>query len=174
MNLVKRTLAALALLASVSISQAAQYTVSYVDGFNVTQTSVYEITLTSTAPFNFPAFNDVVANSPWWGNAALAQAAAAAVGNSLFVGNQWYNNGLGPSFAWQPFSNSGFQTFVWTAGGVAGTNNEYGVGPFAYGTLVSSNSGGGNASVPEGASTLALIGLAATAAVALRRRVVRA
>jgi len=175
MTIIKKSLAVLALIASVATSHAALYTISYVDGNGGTITNTYDITLTSTAPFNFPGYQTVSSGSPWWGNANLAEAAATAVGGSLFIGNQWYNSGYGPYFAYSSFSNSGFATYVWAGGQTAAGNyNEYGVGPFALGTLVAPSSGGGGSNVPDGASTLVLLGLTATGVVALRRRLTRA
>lgn len=175
MKIIHKSLVGLALIASIVSSHAALYTISYTDGNGATITNTYDITITSTAPFNFPNFQTVVDGSPWFGNADFAQAAATAVAGSLFIGNQWYNTGFGPSFAYSPFSNSGFATFVWVGGPTAyGNYNEYGVGPFALGTLVAPPVGGGGNNVPDSASTLVLLTLTVTGIVALRRRLIRA
>lgn len=175
MTTLQKILTGLALITSIATSHAALYTISYTDWNGVTITNTYDITITSTAPFNVPNYQTVVNGSPWWGNDGLASAAAMAVGGSLFIGNQWYNTGFGPSFAYGPFGMGGFSTFVWDGGATAaGQYNEYGVGPFALGTLVATPSGGGGSSVPDGASTLVLLGLTATGIVALRRRLTRA
>jgi hypothetical protein len=175
MTTLQKILTGFALITSIATSQAALYTISYSDGNGGTITNTYDITITSTAPFNFPGLQTVSSGSPWWGNANFAEAAATAVGGSLFIGNQWYNNGFGPSFAYSPFSNSGFATYIWAGGPTAAGNyNEYGVGPFALGTLVAPSSGGGGSNVPDGASTVLMLALTATGIAALRRRLTRA
>jgi hypothetical protein len=169
MNIIKKSLACLAMLAALATVKATPYTVTYFDsnlGTNVTGTA--DVTL---AYFGGGLTAQQLSSTGWFGNLGLALALSDAVGTSLGMGNQWYNLSQGPWFAFGQLGDGQWQSATFT-GVSSTTTNTGGPGPYAIGTFVAAPSGGNN--VPDGASTLGLLALTASGIAALRRKFTRA
>jgi hypothetical protein len=169
MKFVKKSLTLLAMLATLATAQATQYTVTYFD-------QTLQTNITGTADITVSYFGgggltpQNLTSTGWFGNLD-ALAISNSVGASLGMGNQWYNFNQGPWFAFGELGDGQWQSATFT-GAASTTTNSGGPGPYAIGTFVAGSGGGSN--VPDGASTLVLLGLTATGIVALRRRLTRA
>jgi len=102
------TLASSAVVFSANPAEAAIFTVNGTD-YNIT-----------TVTGSFSSLSTQLQATPWWGDNALADSLATAVGTSFGLPNtsgQW-----GPMFSVSLNGTSQNNTIFYTAGGIAGTN----------------------------------------------------